>query len=183
MPYEAGDAALVSIASLEQAQLRDDEFVRSAEWQGAAVQALLASAQETEREKIDLYAELLAGAASRQRPEALDLRALLSTLISLSVREVKLARALYAADQAKKWSIVAGNEKPDWGPDTDFCLKRLEGVGLIEQRAEPGMIGPVHAKVYPTATFHRLMTLLAAAHGTIPDPPDREHSKPGKRRR
>ncbi|MEA2634640.1 MAG: hypothetical protein QOH92_1407 [Chloroflexota bacterium] len=181
LALEIGDAAVLSIAdqflegnpqelarltnerieAIKDRDRYDEDFVETAEFHGAVVQALLASAQETEREKIDLYAEVLAGATSRDRPDQLDLRALLSTLVSLSLREVQLARSFYLAYEKKKGPFAIGGNKPAWGPDTDFYLKHLEGIGLIASQIGANLIGTTYASYHPTATFDRLMGLLS----------------------
>jgi len=151
------------IDRLERRARLDDQVLESPEFHALVFQAAVAAAQESDVEKIDLYAAILAGAASRKRPPELNVRALLSSITFLTTDEIRLARQFYQDFDQRKWSIVDGAPTPAWGPDTELYLKRLESANLIVPRFVQGMPGGfqgVSGDYFVTDTFHRLMELV-----------------------
>jgi len=140
----------------------DEEVLESQEFHALVFQAALASAQESDAEKIDWYAAILAGAASTERPPELNARALLSSMTFLTAEEMRLARRFYEdADSDAGWSVVDGLKQPLWGPNTGLFLRRLENADLISPRliSAMGPSGPT-SSYFVTATFQRLMALV-----------------------
>lgn len=151
------------IDRLEQRARLEDEVLESAEFHALVFQAAVAAAQESDVEKVDLYAAILAGAASRKRPPELNVRALLSSITFLTAGEIRLARQFYEDFDQRKWAIVDGAPTPAWGPDTGLYLKRLESANLIVAHVVPGMPGGFQGpsgNYFVTDTFHRLMALV-----------------------
>ena len=138
-----------------------EEVLESADFHALVFQAAVASAQESEAEKIDWYAAILAGAASTERPPELNARALLSSMTFLTAEEMRLARRFYEDADTEGWSVIDGLKQPMWGPNTGLFLRRLENADLISPRTitggGPG--GPTRS-YFVTATFQRLMALV-----------------------
>jgi hypothetical protein len=146
---------------LEERGRLDDQILESPEFHSLVFQAALAAAGETETEKVDLYAAILAGAASTERPSELNVRAVLSTLTSLTADELQLARQFYEDFDRGQNAIIDGLATPTWGPDTGLYLKRLEIANLIVPeyvRGNPFEGTP--GTYFVTDTFHRLMALV-----------------------
>ncbi len=120
-----------------------------------------------EEPKIELFAGLLAGTVSLDRPKALDARAILRSLSGLTSNEIALALAVKQNwDTSILGPIITEIEKPDWGPDTDYHLNRLDAAGLIEPVPAPY---PAQAAgtflMRPTNTMARMVELLEAGGG------------------
>jgi hypothetical protein len=151
---------------LEAKALLDEEVLKGAAFHALVFQAAVAAAQEDEHEKIDWYAAILAGAASRERPAELNARALLSSMTFLTADELRLARAFYEEFAQAKYSIVDGAPTPAWGKDTGLYLKRLETANLIVPHVVSGLPGGFQGpsgNYFVTDTFNRLMALVREA--------------------
>ena len=152
----------VRVDRLEERGRLDDQILESPEFHSLVFQAALAAAGETDAEKVDLYAAILAGAASTERPSELNVRAVLSTLTSLTADELQLARQFYEDFDRGQNAIIDGLATPAWGPDTGLYLKRLEIANLIIPEYARGK-NPLEGTLgtyYVTDTFHRLITLV-----------------------
>ena len=148
---------------LEQKARLDEEVLEGPEFHALVFQAAMAAAQESDDEKIDWYAAILAGVASRDRPGELNAKAILSSLTFLTADEIRLARSFYQEFAQKTYSIVDGAPTPAWGKDTGLYLKRLETANLIVPHIVSGLPagfqGP-SGNYFVTDTFHRLMALV-----------------------
>ena len=149
---------------LDEAGKFDETVLDDPEYQSLAFQAAVASAGESQDEKIEWYAAILAGAASHDRPKDLNMRALLATLTSLTPEEMRLARQFYEGfSKAGAAARRDGVLPPPWGPDTDLYLQHLESAHLIVPRIVQGaprhFQGPI-GNYFVTDTFHRLMHLV-----------------------
>ena len=160
---ELSDRTEERLERLEEKARLDKEVLESPEFSALVFQAAVASAYESEAEKIEWYAAILAGAASRQRPSELNVRALLSSLTFLTTEEMRLARQFYEDFNQARYSIVDGAKTPAWGPDTGLFLKRLETANLIAPNIVQGLPARFQAdsgNYFVTDTFHRLMALV-----------------------
>jgi hypothetical protein len=147
---------------LEEKGRLEEEVLESPNFHALVFQAAVASAQESETEKIDWFAAILAGAASRERPPDMNIRALLSTMAFLTADEIRLARQFYDDFHQSGRPIRDGAPPPMWGPDTGLYLARLESADLIVPRVMDGprrFQGP-EGNYFVTDTFHRLMALV-----------------------
>jgi len=145
----------------------DQEFVIGLEFQTATLRALEAARVASSAQKRRLIAAALAGAASTDRPQGLDVEAIVDTLGNLTPSDLELARLLWleAGSGAPKAIVTPVTGPPDYA-DLLFHLKRLEGAGLIADTAGTNFD---YAGQYDlTPTFHRLMALLRAG-GLAPD--------------
>jgi hypothetical protein len=152
------------IRKLEEKARLDEQVLKQPEFHALVFQAAMAAAQESDKSKskIDLYAAILAGAASRDRPPDLNVQALLSTMTFLTSDEVRLARQFYEDFDQSKFSIVDGAPTPAWGPDTGLYLRRLESANLIAPHFVAGLPGGFQGpsgNYFVTDTFRRLMAL------------------------
>lgn len=164
---------------LYDAGLFDENIFQDKHFQGLVFQAAVAAAQETEDEKLRWYAAILAGAASREKPEQMNLRALLSSMTFLTAQEMRLAREFYEGFTLEQhgYAILDGVSTPLWGPDTSLYLRRLESADLIAQRSDVGPfarnVGP-NGSYFTTSTFQRLMELVKQteppSQNAAPDP-------------
>jgi hypothetical protein len=114
-------------------------------------------------EKIDLYAAILAGAASMDRPPDLNMRALLSSVTFLTVDEIRLARQFNEGVEPEQTAILSGIRTPLWGPFTDFYLRRLESANLIVPHIVQGLPARFQGErgqYMVTDTFRQLMELV-----------------------
>ncbi|HAF18757.1 MAG TPA: hypothetical protein DEV93_14925 [Chloroflexi bacterium] len=141
----------------------DEDMLKRPEFRALVFQAAVAAAQESDKSKIDWYAAILAGAASRGRPPDLNVQALLSSMTFLTAEEMRLARQFYQEFDQSKYSIVDGAPTPSWGPDTGLYLRRLETANLIVPHIVQGLPAGFQASggnYFVTDTFHRLMALV-----------------------
>jgi len=151
------------IDRLEHKARLNEHVLESPEFHALVFQAAVAAAQESDAEKIEWYAAILAGAASTERPAGLNARAMLSSMTFLTADELRLARRFYEDFGQAKYSIVDGTPPPPWGPDTGLYLKRLETANLIVPHMVNGLPGPLQGpsgNYFVTDTFHRLMALV-----------------------
>lgn len=143
----------------------DEEAFGDPDYKGLAFQGAIFAAQETSEEKIDLIAAILAGAASKDRPAEMNMRAVLGSISFLTIEEIRLARQFYEGDEIleRGYSVIDGVSMPNWGPDTGLYVQRLATAGLIVRRSDPGpysrFSGP-GGRYHVTSTFQRLMELL-----------------------
>jgi hypothetical protein len=157
------DRTEARLRKLEDSGRLDEKVLKDARFHALVFQAALAAAQESDTEKIDWYATILAGAASRDRPAELNVRALLSSMTFLTAEEMKLARQFYEDFHQSKHAIVDGAPTPNWGPDTSLFLRRLESANLIVSQvveALPARFQGTAGNYFVTNTFHRLIALV-----------------------
>lgn len=141
----------------------DRKYVETPEFVDAVLAGIEAGRRTSDQDKRCMIAGVLIGAATRSRPAALDVQALLETLSGLTPGDLRLARLLWEeAGDGEPMSIVRQVTGPADYPDRDFHLKRLESAGLISERTGadygPGQMG----QYLLTSTFHRLIALLQA---------------------
>jgi hypothetical protein len=154
------------LCQLEDRGRLDELVLKSPEFHALVFQAALAGAVETDSEKIDLYAAILAGAASRDQPPQLNVRALLATMTFLTAEEMRLARQFYAEFNQADQAIIDGIPTPAWGLDTGLYLKHLEAADLIMPEWARGRPFEGSAGTYfVTDTFHRLIKLVGQTDG------------------
>jgi hypothetical protein len=133
--------------------------------------ALAANALSTPG-KTELYADLLAGSLSIDTPENIDVEAFVSTLQTLSPREIDIARRVYDLwenDHVEGTVVPSRGYNVETGEDGDYYLKRLEGAGLLAAvvRAAP-VGGGIRVEGYePTHTMRRLTALLRSGRGDL----------------
>ncbi len=142
-------------------------MLQDPQFHAVVFQATLAAAHEGESEEIDLYAAILAGAASRERPAQLNVRALLATMSFLSADELRLARQFYENFNQLGRAIRDGAPPPAWGPDTGLYLAHLESADRIVARVVDGprrFQGP-EGNYFVTDTLQRLMKLIEQTDG------------------
>jgi hypothetical protein len=160
---ELSDRTEARLRQLEDSGRLDGEVLKDPRFHALVFQAAFAAAQESETEKIDWYAAILAGAASRDRPGELNVRAMLSSMAFLTAEEMRLARQFYEDFHQSKHAIVDGAPTPNWGPDTSLYLRRLESANLIVSQvveALPARFQGTAGNYFVTSTFHRLMALV-----------------------
>jgi hypothetical protein len=163
---ELGDRTESRLCQLEDSGRLDESTLKSPEFHALVFQAALAAAGETDSDKIDLYAAILAGAVSRDRPPQLNVRALLATMTFLTAEEMRLARQFYADFNQADHAIIDGVPTPAWGPDTGLYLKHLESADLLMPEWARGRPFEGSAGTYfVTDTFHRLMKLVGQTDG------------------
>jgi hypothetical protein len=163
---ELGERTESRLCQLEDRGQLDEAVLQSPEFQALVFQAALAGAAETDSTKIDLYAAILSGAASRARPPQLNVRSLLATMTVLTAEEVRLARQFYSDFNQSGLAIVDGLPTPAWGPDTGLYLKHLESADLLMPEWARGRPFEGSAGTYYlTDTFHRLMDLVNQTDG------------------
>ncbi len=139
------------------------------------MKAFLAAAQD-HAEKIDSYADLLAGLVSTDRPkEALDSAVLLSCVSRVEPSTLALARHMDDIFYQDQCAVASGINRPDWGPDTDFHLQHLEAEGLIrsivEQMGDFGSNPGTSVYRYElTPTLHRLIATLEVGLAALDEP-------------
>lgn len=153
----------VRIEVLYDAGRFDERIFEDSEFQGLVFQGAVAAAQETSDEKIDLYAAILAGAASKDRPPDLNMRAILSSVTFLTIEEIRLARRFYEGVDAETTAILSGIRTPLWGPFTDFYLRRLESANLIVPHIVQGLPARFQGErgqYVVTDTFRQLMKMV-----------------------
>lgn len=140
----------------------NEETFQDPDYKALAFQGAITAAQETSREKIDLIAAILAGAASKDRPPEMNMRAILGSISFLTIEEIRLARQFYAGIPEIQTFKLQGVTTPQWGLDTDLYLKRLETANLvvpmISQAPFPAAVA--HGQYVVTGTFRRLMELI-----------------------
>lgn len=164
---DLSDRTEARLQQLEESGRLDETVLKDPQFHAVVFQATLAAAQEGESEKIDLYAAILAGAASRERPAQLNVRAVLATMSFLSADELRLARQFYENFNQLGRAIRDGAPPPAWGPDTGLYLAHLESADLIVARVVDGprrFQGP-EGNYFVTDTFQRLMELIEQTDG------------------
>lgn len=148
---------------LYDSQRLDEETFEDPDYKALAFQAAIAAAQETSEEKIDLYAAILAGAASKELPPDLNMRAILSSVTFLTVEEIRLARQFYEGVDQAQTAILSGIRTPLWGPHTDFYLRRLESANLVVPHMVQGLPARFQGErgqYFVTDTFKSLMQII-----------------------
>jgi hypothetical protein len=89
-------------------------------------------------------------------------RAILGSISFLTIEEIRLARQFCEGIPEIQTFKLQGVTTPQWGPDTDFHLKRLETANLvvpmISQAPFPAAVA--HGQYLVTGTFRRLMELI-----------------------
>lgn len=138
----------------------DKTYVQSDDFQDVVIAALESGRRTADAQKRRFIAAILLGAAFAEKPQQLDVEALLDTIGNLSPQDLALARLLYdesGGDEPK--SIVTSVVGPVDFPDRDFHLKRLEAGGLINEKTG-ATYGYQGGEYLMTMTFHRLMALL-----------------------
>ena len=164
---EISDRTEARLRQLEESGRLDEKVLQDPHFHAVVFQATLAAAQESETEKIDWYAAILAGAASTERPASMNVRALLSTMTALTADEMRLARRFYEDFHQRGRAIRDGAPPPAWGPDTGLYLAHLESADLIVPRftdGPPRFQGP-EGNYFVTDTFRRLMELVQQTDG------------------
>jgi hypothetical protein len=170
---EISDRTDARLQQLEESGRLDEKVLQDPHFHAVVFQATIAAAQESETEKIDWYAAILAGAASTERPADMNVRALLSTMSFLTADELRLAREFYEDFHQSNFAIVDGAPTPSWGPDTSLYLRRLESANLIVSQvvdALPARFQGTAGNYFVTSTFHRLMELVRQTDGPQPRP-------------
>jgi hypothetical protein len=155
----------------------DQQFLESEEWGDLLRRAFRLAADTRDRDKIRVYAGILASAASSDHLGAIDAEAALSAIADVSPNELVLARAIH-----KRYLAHGGGPAPamtwgnphDWIPgafvnDLDFHLNHIEQAGLIRRITEGAPVGRPVTFYVPTPTFDRLMKFLAADPPGAPD--------------
>jgi uncharacterized heparinase superfamily protein len=138
----------------------DKTYIQTDEFQDAVIAALDVGRRTADAGKRRIIAAILLGAAFTEKPQQLDVEALLDTIGNLSPQDLALARHLYdesGRDEPK--AIVTGVVGPVDFPDREFHLKRLEAGGLINEKTG-ATYGYQGGEYFMTMTFHRLMALL-----------------------
>jgi hypothetical protein len=170
---DLSDRTEARLQQLEEAGRLDEKVLQDPQFHAVVFQATVAAAQESESEKIDWYAAILAGAASTERPADMNVRALISTMSFLTADEMRLARRFYEDFKQRGRAIRDGAHQPAWGPDTGLYLARLESADLIVPRFTDGPArfqGP-EGNYFVTDTFRRLMELVGQTKTPVADEP------------
>jgi hypothetical protein len=121
-------------------------------------------------EKIDLYADLLAGAISIDAPDDVDVESFVSTLQLLTPREIGLARDVFDRwERNEDGSARMRGVNIYAGQDSEYFFSRLEGAGLVVPVQRTGPIGAgVRVEGYePSPTLARLMGLLRSGRAGL----------------
>jgi hypothetical protein len=138
----------------------DKDYFRSEEWADLLLKAIYSSAQTRDAEKIKLFAAILAGAATQERPIDLDVEAVLGTLANLTPVEITIAGKMYEAVEADPTVFVDGLPTPPVDADAEFHMKRLEAAGLVAARQPNGMTFQHMVTYHLTPTFYRIIAML-----------------------
>lgn len=181
---EAFLSELQAASSRLDAEKLDRAYLESEEWSDLVLRAFRAAADTRDREKSQLYAALLADAATTDRIPEIDYEAALSSIAELSVQEVALARAIFDKQVGEPgdafleapagvpgglaWVKQHGWDEIDlWAPsgtreNLTFHLKRIERTGLIAEIT--GAYFDYAGGAYGiTATFRKIMATLREA--------------------
>lgn len=157
---------------------QDHVYVQSEEFFDLALMAWQAAQQTRHREKIDLYGKILAGAIPFQNRTANDPEAYMNVIMTLSLQELGVAKAVYHVSQTwrrypedtdDKRTLVLRLPDDPWnklGPhcphinqeDLPFYLSRLVSVGLIQvYGTTTSMNYPGGCEYVVPKTFSKLM--------------------------
>lgn len=148
----------------------DLDYVHSDRFQDELAAAIDAAHRSSNRKKLRAIAALVMGSATRERPDGLDVEALLVAIRDLSPSAISLGLQILRHRRELTFGIVTGMVVPPEVPDRTFLLKRLEASGLIEEIADPGLgYGPAGGKYNATDTFERLLRLLESGGWTVAD--------------
>lgn len=142
----------------------DRPFLESEEFYDIAARVMRASTETRDREKIRMYASILLGVASSERPESgVEAEAALASLVALTPQEVHILRLIIDKTAGGAWWPPHPSDVPEYlRADHDFHCKRIEAAGLI---AQAGVWAPETAggaRFVPTPTLDRLVELLRA---------------------
>src|SRR5262249_11307569 len=141
----------------EQARVIDESkvnlsFFKTEEWGDLLLRTMDGSARTRSEEKRRLYAAILLGAASTERPNDLDVEALLDSLSDLTEKDVLIAAEVYKTVHGDTAAFIDGLGVPDQ-PDAEFHIQRLRAAGLLVELDQTFFGGP--RKYTVTDTFRR----------------------------
>ena len=118
------------LATLEEQGRLDQQRLRSREWQQRASRGLAAVAVD-DPEKRGIYASAVAAMAATDRPSELDDSALLTLVQSLSASELVYSKMVVDDWRSDQFAVAGGIIPRSWGPDREFYVNRLQGLGLL----------------------------------------------------
>jgi hypothetical protein len=137
----------------------DRQFLESEEFFDLFAHVLQESARTRHREKIRLYARILAGRASIDWPEVADAEEILEILSGLSLRQVGIMVRLWNRAYGRAILDAATPE----GLETAFDYQRLESMGLLSQEGlsldHPQRLGGGYRM---TESFQTIMSVVGA---------------------
>jgi hypothetical protein len=141
----------------------DRDYLQSDEFAAAALAAIEAARHTSHRGKMSMVAGILAGATTIDRPQALDIEAVLTAIRDLSPNSLHLGLELEHLFRENQSPDTYGGAiyPPQW-PDGVFLLKRLEAAGLVEELTGTFLDYP-GGRYKPTDTFVRVLSVLKAA--------------------
>jgi hypothetical protein len=145
------------IGVLEEQRVGDRRFFETEEGADLIFAALVASARTRHREKLRLYAAVLAGAATYNRPEEVEPEALLDSLIGLTPIEVSMLRVIHEC-RTKGWEVTVAAFPAEAQPQQGLHIARLTAAGFIGTFHVSTLGGGVNATT-PTSALTALMAL------------------------
>jgi hypothetical protein len=142
----------------------DRDYIASPAFVDVVMAALDAGRRTSDRDKLKMIASILVGTATVDRPEELDVEAVLVAVRDLSPTALAMARRIHElAENPELSGLPHGRAIPPGGPDRDFLLNRLEAAGLIQRFGVSGfrLAGPA-GQYSPTDTLTRILRLMQA---------------------
>jgi hypothetical protein len=137
----------------------DRDFVNTERFQDILLAGFEAARRTSDAEKRKLVADILVGAARKDRIPDLEADALLNAVAALSPREVMLLRKIREKPSFRMTDF------PDYGQDLLFDLKRLEAAGFISEDPQVRTLDYKGPAFDITATYDRMMRLVEAGQG------------------
>lgn len=134
----------------------DRQFLESDEWAALVMHVVRDSLQTADRKKVRYLAAVLAGSATADRIEPLEVEAILNALAQLTSTDMTLARAFVA--QMGRVNVLDGDALPEVVPNARFHAARLESAGFIE-RTRNSLHGRTSPYV-PTLALNQLMDMI-----------------------
>jgi hypothetical protein len=132
----------------------DRQFLESDDFAALVMRVMRDSLQTTDRKKVRYLAAVLAGSATTERIDPLEVEAILNALAQLTSTDMVLARALIG----RPVNPLEGDSLPGVVPNPWFHAARLESVGLIE-RSTNGIRFRT-APYVPSAALTQLMKMI-----------------------
>jgi hypothetical protein len=132
----------------------DRQFLESDDFAALVMRVMRDSLQTTDRKKIRYLAAVLAGSATTERIDPLEVEALLNALSQLTSIDMVLARSLIG----RAVNPLEGDSLPNVVPNPWFHAARLESAGFIE-RSTNGIRFRT-APYVPSAALTQLMKMI-----------------------
>ncbi len=135
----------------------DRTFLESDDFAALVMRVMRDSLQTTDRKKVRYLAAVLAGSATPDRIDPLEVEAILNAMAQLTSTDMVLARA-FIDQMGKGHNYLEGDAIPNVVPNSWFHAARLESAGFIERstNALPFRTAPY----VPTTVLKQLMEMI-----------------------